>query len=127
MNLPVTPLFRTASGALYAQDADGRIYRDGVLQFSGRLIACETPQTPDRKLAVGRSAFLLIDFGTQFGWRITTAIVELFSEPAVPKWLPSGWRWDSRELLPELIRHRREQDASGSSGQPNPREEQEQK
>ena len=121
----MTPLFRTASGALYAQDASGRIYRDDALQFSGPLIAIDTPQTPDGKLAVGCRAFLLIDNGTQFGWRITTAIVELFREPTLPT-LPTGWRWDSRQLLSELMRDR-DQHAPGPANQLDPREEQEQK
>ena len=120
-----TPLFRTASGALYAQDASGRIYRDDVPQFSGPLIAVDAPQTPDGRLAVGCSAFLLIDDGTQFGWRMTTAIVELFREPTVPA-LPTGWRWDGRELLSEVIGDR-DEPAPGAENQLDAREEQERK
>jgi hypothetical protein len=122
---PMTPLFRTESGALYAQDASGRIYRDDVPQFSGALVAVDTPESPDGKLAVGCRAFLLVDNGTQLGWRITTAIVELFSEPTVPT-LPTGWRWDARELLSALMRDR-DQHAPGPPGHLDPREEQEQK
>lgn len=96
------PLFRTGSGALYAQDAEGRIYRDGQLMFSGALLAVAVPQSPDGKLAVGFRAFLLIDHGDRLGWRITTQITELFSEPVVPP-MPEGWRWDPAELL-ALIR-----------------------
>lgn len=98
----LTSLFRTESGALYAQDADGHIYRNGQLTFSGALIAVAVPQSPDGKLAVGCRAFLLIDHGDHLGWRITTRITELFAEPIVPT-MPEGWRWDPDDLL-ALIR-----------------------
>jgi hypothetical protein len=83
----LTPLFRTESGALYAQDVEGRIYRNGQPEASGPLIAIDAPESPDGRLAVGRRAFLLMSDPerSRFGWRITTWIVALFAAPVLTK------------------------------------------
>ena len=98
----LTRLFRTASGAEYAQDSGGRIYRNGQPEADGPLIAVAVPQSPDGDVALGCRVFLLMDDGPQDHWRLTTAITELFARPVLPQ-LPDGWRWDLGDLL-ALIR-----------------------
>jgi hypothetical protein len=96
-------LWRTESGALYAQDCAGRVYRNGELEAIGPLLAFVVRGSPDRTVALGCRVFLVLDDFLRQNWRLTTRVTELYAQPTVPQ-LPAGWGVEL-DVLREFLEH----------------------
>lgn len=80
-------VFQTSSGAVYEQDEDGLLYRDGILVFPGPLLAFAAARSQRPGFVVPGEELLLLfgapAAGSRLRLRLTTPVLRAVQTPRV--------------------------------------------